>query len=129
MFQLTVEAIFPAAHAIQIRGGLEPLHGHNWHVTVAVEGESLDDDGLLVDFHALEAMLREITGPFTNRNLNETPPFDRVNPTAEHVARHIGEEMGRALARSGDLVRLGWVRLTEAPGCAVTWFPQGMAKG
>jgi 6-pyruvoyl-tetrahydropterin synthase len=70
-------------------------------------------------------MLRDITAPFNNRNLNETPPFNQPgegeNPTAEHVARHIGEEMGQAITRSGGKIHLAWVRLTEAPGCAVTW--------
>lgn len=123
MLELTVETSFAAAHAITIRGELEPLHGHNWHVTVAVGGDSLDRDGLLVDFHALEAMLRDSTAPFANRNLNETPPFNQLNPTAEHVAQYLGEEMGGAITRSGGGVRLLWVRLTEAPGCAVTWRP------
>ncbi len=123
MFELTVETVFAAAHAIVIRGEHEPVHGHNWHVTVAVRGRDLDSDGLLIDFHDLEHALGAITSRFRNQDLNQTPPFDEVNPTAEHVARHIGEEMGRHIASSGGDTAVAWVRVTEAPGCAVTWLP------
>jgi len=120
MFELTVETTFSAAHAIAIRGEREPLHGHDWHVTATLAGETLDDDGLLCDFHEVERALREITDPLRNENLNETAPFDELNPTAEHVARHIGEQLAEALP---DGVRLASVRVTEAPGCAATWRP------
>ena len=120
MYELTVEAVFAAAHAIVIRGEREPVHGHNWHVTVAVRGAELDEDGLVVDFHEVERALREVTGRFANRNLNEISPFDEVNPTAEQVARHIGEAMRERVAGLGG-AELAWVRVTEAPGCAVTW--------
>ena len=39
----------------------------------------------------LEAALDEIIRPFRNRNLNDLPPFDVINPTAERVAEYIGE--------------------------------------
>ena len=60
--------------------------------------------------------------PFRNANLNEVAPFDAVNPTAEHVARHIGE----ALRSSLDLPRgaaVRRVRVREAPGCWAAYMP------
>jgi len=119
MYVLTVESVFSAAHAIVIRGEREAVHGHDWRVTVSIEGERLDEDGLLCDFHGVEGALREITGRFHNRNLNETEPFDRVNPTAENVARVIGESMARVELPDG--VRVAGVRVTEAVGCAAEW--------
>lgn len=124
MFEVSVEAEFCAAHALVVAGEREPLHGHNWRVTATIAGGTLDSDGLLVDFHTVEGVLREITGGFHNRNLNDTPPFDRVNPTAEEVARHIAERLGSAL---GDALAphaaVSAVRVTEAPGCSVTYRP------
>ncbi|HBS28686.1 MAG TPA: 6-carboxytetrahydropterin synthase QueD, partial [Phycisphaerales bacterium] len=73
----------------------EPLHGHDWRVTVTVAGETLDDDGLLCDFHTIEEALEDIVRPFHNRNLNEVAPFDRLNPSAELVAKHIAERLSR----------------------------------
>jgi 6-pyruvoyltetrahydropterin/6-carboxytetrahydropterin synthase len=124
MFELTVHTVFSAAHAIVIAGVREPLHGHDWHVTACVAGDALDAEGLLIDFHALEETLAAIVRPFRNANLNDTPPFDRANPTAENVARHIGEtlaERTHSIAPPPRGVRVAWVRVTEAPGCAVTY--------
>lgn|SRR5690606_7961978 len=118
MFELTIEGEFCAAHAIVIRGEREPMHGHNWHVTLSVAGDALDEDGLLCDFHVVEQSLRDVIGQFHNRSLNETPPFDRVNPTAERVAEHIGRTVGATLPAG---VRMVSCRVTEAPGCAAVW--------
>ena len=124
MFELAVESGFSAAHALVIRGEPETLHGHDWRVTVTVAGPTLDGDGLLCDFHAIESALASVTGQFHNQNLNEIEPFDRLNPSAEHVARHIADELLRRLAGvlpSG--VRIASVRVTEAPGCAAIYRP------
>jgi 6-pyruvoyltetrahydropterin/6-carboxytetrahydropterin synthase len=123
MFEVSVESEFCAAHAILIAGVREPNHGHNWRVTVTVRGESLDGEGLLCDFHAVESVLSEVIRPFQNSDLNQTPPFTDVNPTAEHVARHIGVEMNQRLrtsfARGASVYS---VRVTEARGCAATYY-------
>lgn len=146
VFTLEVQAAFSAAHALRFVGPppvTEPLHGHDWHVTACIAGEALDADGLLVDFHAVEAALRAIVQPFHNRTLNDVPPFDRTNPSAEHVARHIAQQLQvwletRTSPRpktlsgisgvSGTLppvadLRVAWVRTTEAIGCAATYRP------
>ncbi len=120
MFELTIDARFSAAHAIRINGVPEPIHGHDWLATVCVAGETLDENGLLVDFHTIEDALKECVGRFHNRCLNEVPPFDKTNPTAELVARHIGQTIRQIL--TGDVTLL-WARVTEAPGCAAIWKP------
>jgi 6-pyruvoyltetrahydropterin/6-carboxytetrahydropterin synthase len=120
MFELQIESRFSAAHALRIGGAREPLHGHDFHVTLTVGGETLDADGLLCDFHTIEEALQLITGRFHNRSLNETPPFDRVNPTAELVAKHIADELGAMLPAEVKIIS---VRLTEAPGCAAVYRP------
>ncbi|MSR28524.1 MAG: 6-carboxytetrahydropterin synthase QueD [Phycisphaerales bacterium] len=98
----------------------EPLHGHDWQVEVIVEAVDLDGDGLACDFHALQQGLNEVLAPFQSRTLNETAPFDLVNPTAEEVARHIANSMA---ARIPARVRVKRVRVTEAPGCAARFLP------
>ncbi len=124
MYELTVDAEFCAAHAIVMRGSREPTHGHNWRVTLTLSGEALDADGLLCDFHAVEAALGGVLAPLQNADLNQTPPFDRMNPTAEHVARHIAEATQRALADAlPSGTRVSSCRVTEAPGCAAVYSP------
>lgn len=132
-FEITVEATFSAAHALRLASGtpeafLEPIHGHNWHVTACVAGEKLDADGLLCDFHTIEDALHEITDGFHNRNLNAIPAFDTalpkgLNPSAEHVAMHIACELSGLIDASLEQygARLVWVRVTEAAGCAAVY--------
>lgn len=125
MYEITVESEFAAAHAIVMRGEREPVHGHNWRVTATLECATLDDDGLLCDFHAVENALRDILRPFHNRDLNASSPFDRVNPTAELVARHIADSLAASLPpeNASRGVRVASVRVTEAPGCAAVYRP------
>lgn len=99
-------------------GVQERLHGHDWQVTVTVEGEDLDEDGLLCDFHALERVLDGILKPYCNGNLNDEAPFTRVNPTAENLAKHIATTLADQLSGPG---RVHSVRVTEAPECAATY--------
>ena len=123
MFELTVQAEFCAAHAIVIAGQRETVHGHNWRVSATVAGPSLDADGLLCDFHLVEAALREVIGPYHNADLNRVAPFTDVNPTAENVARHIAEGLSdRLKGRVPAAVGVAWVRVTEAPGCSTTYW-------
>lgn len=122
MFLLELETEFSAAHAIMLRGSREKTHGHNFRVTVAVAGERLDGDGLLCDFHLLERRLAEVVAPFRDADLNGTPPFDRINPTAEAIARHLGEAFGHGLPAG---VRVDSVRVTEATRCAAIFRPVG----
>jgi len=124
VFDLTIEATISAAHAIVIGGQREPVHGHDWHITVTISGLALDAEGLLCDFHAAERALREVTAPFQHRTFNEVPPFDRLNPTAENIARYLAEQLGgrlRPILPPG--AALTALRITEAPGCAATYRP------
>ena len=136
-FALEVECEFAAAHAIILMGERERLHGHNWRVVVSVAGDRLDGEELLCDFHAVERMLSATVAPFRDGNLNETAPFDRINPTAEAVARHVAHELSAALhaeqaqsrTGAGSRIHLEWVRVTEAPRCtAVVRLPRPAAR-
>jgi len=66
-------------------------HGHNWVVEVTLEGEPDPVTGMVFDLKALKEILhQEIVEAMDHRFLNyEVPPFDRVAPTAENVAREI----------------------------------------
>lgn len=121
-FRLTIERIFSAAHALKLRGVMEHLHGHDWKVTVTVEGRRLDDDGLLCDFHELEVSLDQVIQPFRNCNLNETSAFSDRNPSAELVAEYIAKGLAGSPAWTGG-VRLLSVQVTEAPGCTAVYLP------
>lgn len=123
MFEAVVEREFCAAHALRLPGGsLEPVHGHNWHVAVAVSRNGLDHLETVMDFHQLEASVDAAIAPWRNANLNDCRPFagDGYNPSAERVAQAIAEAVTPALPEG---VRLSWVSVTEAPGCRAVYQP------
>jgi 6-pyruvoyltetrahydropterin/6-carboxytetrahydropterin synthase len=123
MFAVEVTTEFCAAHALRLPArlgdGLEPLHGHNWKVTVCIESLSLDDLETVIDFHIVESALNEIVGAWDSRNLNEIEPFaSSVNPSAERIAERIGILLSQKLKRI-----VNQVRITEAPNCVAIWRP------
>jgi 6-pyruvoyltetrahydropterin/6-carboxytetrahydropterin synthase len=88
-------------------------HGHNYVLEVSVEGKPDAVTGMVLDLKDLKEVLnREVVSLFDHRFLNyEVPPFDRVNPTAENVAREIWRRLEPTLTRSGRKLRN--VRLYE----------------
>ncbi|MEZ6317352.1 MAG: 6-carboxytetrahydropterin synthase [Phycisphaerales bacterium] len=125
MFEITVEADFSAAHALSVAGIREPVHGHNWHVTITLAGPELDDDGLLCDFHTVHDALLDVIKDFDNQNLNDHGAFRENNPSAERVAEHIAHELNDRIAPSlAPHARLTAVRVTEAPRCTATYRPK-----
>jgi 6-pyruvoyltetrahydropterin/6-carboxytetrahydropterin synthase len=118
MYTICKDFTFAAAHAIRGHtGGCENLHGHNYRVRVHLRARSLDKLGMVLDFADLKAIMQEILGPFDHRLLNEVPPFDERNTTAELLAQHVYDEVSRRLAagsgaagreaRDGDVVDEG----------------------
>jgi 6-pyruvoyltetrahydropterin/6-carboxytetrahydropterin synthase len=120
MFTIFKDFTFAAAHAI--RGhtrGCENLHGHNYRVRVHVTAAELDPLGMVIDFADLKAIVQEILGPFDHRVINDIPPFDRVNTTAELLARHVHNEVDRRLPEGGR-VRVARVEVWENDtACAI----------
>jgi 6-pyruvoyltetrahydropterin/6-carboxytetrahydropterin synthase len=59
-------------------------------------GTQLDKTGMLIDFTDLKAHLDKIMAWLDHKFLNDTAPFDKINPTAENIARFIFEELKKA---------------------------------
>jgi len=112
MHRISKDFTFAAAHAI--RGhtrGCENLHGHNYRVRVHVEARELDGLGMVIDFADLKAIVQEILGPFDHRVINEVPPFDVRNTTAERLSEFVLEEVAARLAASPDAGRVAVARV------------------
>ncbi len=94
MFEIQVEHGFAAGHALRgYRGKCENVHGHNYRVLARLQGENLDAIGLLCDFKDIKAWLREIGESLDHQFLNDLEPFQKVNPSAENLARYIFERL------------------------------------
>ena len=97
-FTVIKEQDFSAAHFLrEYHGKCEQLHGHNYRVRVHVGADELDAEGLVVDLAALKAALREVIEPLDHTCLNELEPFAELNPSLEHLARYIAEEVARRI--------------------------------
>ncbi|HEX9402085.1 MAG TPA: 6-carboxytetrahydropterin synthase QueD, partial [Anaeromyxobacter sp.] len=88
VFEIAKDFVFSAAHQIRFHGGkCERLHGHNWRVRVHARSSELNRIGMVIDFADLQKLVGEIGARFDHQNLNEIPPFDQENTTAELLAR------------------------------------------
>ena len=120
MYKLSVEQHFDAAHALRgYKGKCENLHGHRFQVKVEITATQLDDIGLAFDFTELKRILNTILDRFDHTSLNETPPFDKINPSSENIARTVYESMKIELTDAP--VKLAAVKVWESPESAVEY--------
>lgn len=123
MFEITIEETFAAGHALRnYHGKCENVHGHNYRCQVMVEGADLDDIGLLVDFVELKKVVHGVLDKLDHQWLNEYPPFDKLNPSAENMARYIYEQVSGNLKPRPD-VKVGWVKLWETDTASAVYRP------
>jgi 6-pyruvoyltetrahydropterin/6-carboxytetrahydropterin synthase len=124
MFEVSVEADFAAAHSLRgYQGKCEALHGHNYRVRLVVAGEQLDKIGLLQDFTVLKKALRAVANHLDHKHLNELPPFDTVNPSAENLARYIYDETAKSLAGQMNGSAISSVTVWETATASATYRP------
>jgi 6-pyruvoyltetrahydropterin/6-carboxytetrahydropterin synthase len=122
MFEVSVEETFAAAHQLrEYKGKCENLHGHNYRVRITVAAEQLDRAGLVVDFVELKRHMRALLERLDHKFLNDVPPFDVVNPSAENIAKYFYDQMPPAL-KSGR-ARISSIKIWETETSTATYRP------
>ena len=111
----------PPTRSVVTKGKCEALHGHRFKVVATVKGNKLDDIGLAYDFTLLKKHLGEILAKYDHTNLNDVPPFTRINPSSENIAVTIYDELKKKLA--GAPVSLDNIEVWESPQSRVTYRP------
>ena len=78
-----------ASHYLKLsyRSKCENMHGHNWQIVVYCKSETLDEDGMVIDFTHIKEIVK---GQLDHKCLNDV--FD-CNPTAENIARWICDQI------------------------------------
>jgi len=120
MFELKIIAEFPAAHRLRnFKGKCEQLHGHNWKVEVLVQAAQLDSAGLVRDFGEVKAITYEVLNGLDHQYLNELILFKEDNPTSEHIARYLFDELSRRL--NDERARVSKVAVWESDSSCASY--------
>jgi 6-pyruvoyltetrahydropterin/6-carboxytetrahydropterin synthase len=121
MYDVTVKTGFAAAHQLRLYDGkYENLHGHNWTAQVTVEADELDPIGVGIDFVELKAMVEKNLSELDYHNINEVPPFDEQNPSAENIARWLFLKL--KVEVNSNSTRVKRVEICEMEGCGASYF-------
>ena len=89
MYKIKKTLEIAAAHKLDLNyeSKCTSLHGHNWIVTVYLAAETLNENGMIMDFTEIK---QKITHQLDHKILNEVVPF---NPTAENLAKYICDQL------------------------------------
>ena len=123
IYELYIETHFSAAHALKdYPGDCARLHGHNWIVRVYVRCRKLNDIGIGIDFRVMKDHVGEVLQSLDHVNISDLPQFCDINPTSEHIARYLYEELGKRI-NTGD-IRVSKIKVSETPNAGVFYWEE-----
>lgn len=104
MFSVTVRDHMMVAHSLQgkVFGPAQRLHGATFVVDATFRGDTLNNDGILVDIGRAADELHRAVANLTHRNLDDEPVFAGANTTTEVLARHLADRLAERV-RAGAL--------------------------
>lgn len=121
MYEVMITTQFCAAHRLKyLDGKFENLHGHNWTAVVTVEAQEVNAMGVGVDFVWLKEATRELLSKLDYQTINDVPPFNEQNPSAENIARWLFGQLNEKITEEG--VRVRRVEICEMPGCGAAYY-------
>jgi 6-pyruvoyltetrahydropterin/6-carboxytetrahydropterin synthase len=119
-YTMKIVTDFAAAHWLRnYDGPCNRLHGHNWKVEVLVNAQDLDGIGMGLDFADIKTATKDVIGALDHRNLNDIPPFDQQNPTAENISAFLYQQLSQRLNTAR--VKVAAVTLWETERACVTY--------
>jgi 6-pyruvoyltetrahydropterin/6-carboxytetrahydropterin synthase len=120
MFVLKIVTDFASAHSLRdYAGDCSRLHGHNWQVEVCVNASELDNTGIVIDFRTIKQQTKTVIKRLDHRYLNDISPFDKINPTAENIAKYLFDEVSQLLNNSN--VQVGEVIIWETKNASASY--------
>lgn len=124
VFEISVDETFAAGHALRgYKGKCENTHGHNYRVRVTLQGPQLDNIGLLCDFVHVKKVMHEVIQLLDHKFLNETPPFDTLNPSAENIAKYFYDQAMAQMREHDNGARIASVAVWETDTTFAVYRP------
>ena len=125
MYQIGLSRTFRARHFL-VGGDWGPensLHDHDYRVEWILEGPELDQHGFLLDLVAVEGHLKNAIGEVRERTLNELAAFEGLNPSLEHLTRHLSGRLTDTRNQWDPDYRLKFstVKVFEKPDAWASW--------
>lgn len=89
MYEIKKRLEISAAHYLELDYDSKccSLHGHNWIIDIYLRSETLNANGMIMDFTEIK---RRIADRLDHKVLNDILPF---NPTAENIAHFVCHEL------------------------------------
>ena len=107
MYKISTTHKIAAAHQLRnYEGPCARLHGHNWQIKVDVIVSDVNDLGITIDFVDLDKIIWKVVGKFDHQNFNAIEPFDKINPSAENIAKYFYGKIKTELAENIQLAKV-----------------------
>jgi len=98
-----------ASHYIQIKGKAGEKHPHTWEICL----DLLKVRGDFVQFNQLESEIEKFMSKYQDSTLNETPPFNLINPTLENCCEYFKDSFQQIVSQKGWLLLM--ISMSETP--------------
>ena len=119
MYRVSKKMEISAMHQLELDyvSKCQKPHGHNWFITVEIEGIKLDRNGMLIDFNVIKELIH---CKMDHKNLNEVFKF---NPTAENISSWVAEQIDTYLRNNAGhlFAHCSKVRVEETQGNYAEW--------
>jgi 6-pyruvoyl-tetrahydropterin synthase len=118
-YELAIDIFFNARHHVVFDGCRGPDHAHSYRLQVRCRSSNLTvEDQVVIGYQTLRERIRLVASAYNNHNLNDLPPFQRIQPTTENLAAVVYRQLARTLQ---DLpVELVSVTVWDSPTEAIT---------
>ena len=111
---------FAAGHALRnYHGKCENVHGHNYRVPRHSAGENWMKPACWSISSELKRLMRAVKDRLDHQFLNDLPPFDVINPSAENIAKYFHDEIHPHLTTA----KLTEIKLWETDVACATFRP------